>query len=82
MPNRDQVQELKFQLRGWILFLVCAFLFLASSLRARDAFNIAGSAVFVVSCFYFMIPLVKSLLAGDGLDGTAGESELPETETR
>ena len=58
--------------RGHWQIPVCAFLFLASSLRVRDAFSIAGSAVFVVACLYFMIPLVRSLLAEDAPDDTAG----------
>ena len=34
MPGEKK--ELKFQLWGWILFIVCAFIFIASSIRMGD----------------------------------------------
>jgi hypothetical protein len=54
-------QDLQFQLFGWILFIFCAVLFLASSIRNRDAIAITASLVFLIACFVFMIPLIKAL---------------------
>ena len=49
------------QLFGWILFVICALLFLASSIRNRDMLAFYGSLIFLVACFVFMVPLYKSL---------------------
>jgi choline-glycine betaine transporter len=61
MSNDPIQQELKIQLFGWILFVVCALLFLASSIHNRDTIAIYASLVFLVACFVFMIPLLKAL---------------------
>jgi hypothetical protein len=62
MKNKPSQQDLKFQLFGWILFIICALLFLASSIRNQDVIAIIASLVFLVACFVFMYPIVKSLL--------------------
>jgi len=54
-------QDLQFQLFGWILFIFCALLFLASSIRNQDAIAVAASLIFLIACFVFMIPLIKAL---------------------
>ncbi len=50
-------REKKFHLWGWILFIVCAGFFIASSIKANDMFGLAGSIVFLVGCVVFIIPL-------------------------
>lgn len=54
-------QELKYQLWGWILFIVCALIFIASSIRMGDILMLIGSFFFLVACFAFLIPLLKTL---------------------
>jgi len=54
-------QEGLWQLFGWILFVICALLFLTSSLRNGDTLAFLGSLIFLVACFVFMVPLCKSL---------------------
>jgi len=55
-------QNIFFELFGWILFVVCALLFLASSIQNRDTILIYASLVFLIACFVFMIPLIKGLI--------------------
>ena len=57
----DGKKELKYQLWGWILFIVCAFIFIASSIRMGDGLMLAGSLFFLVACFLFLIPLLPKL---------------------
>ena len=54
----DEKKELKFQLWGWILFIVCALIFIASSIRMNDGLMLAGSLCFLVACFLFLLPLL------------------------
>jgi predicted membrane channel-forming protein YqfA (hemolysin III family) len=52
--------EIKYQLSGWILFIVCAILFIASSLKNQDMLNFIGSVIFLIACILFLIPLIRS----------------------
>jgi len=61
MGKKPQQEELKFQLLGWILFIVCAVLFLASSIQNQDTIAIFASIVFLIACFVFLYPLIKTL---------------------
>jgi drug/metabolite transporter (DMT)-like permease len=51
-------RERRFQLWGWILFIVCAGFFIASAIHNHDALYLIGSIVFLVACIVFVIPLV------------------------
>ena len=53
-------QEIKCQLAGWILFIICAIFFIASSLKNHDILTFIGGAIFLIACFVFLIPLVRS----------------------
>lgn len=57
----QEERDLKLQLIGWILFVLCAVLFLASSVKNRDVLTFIGSVFFLVSCFFFIIPLVERM---------------------
>ena len=63
-------REVKFQFWGWVLFVICALLFLGSSLRGGDVLSILASIAFLIACVVFMIPLVQEILAGDS-DGAS-----------
>ena len=54
-------QELKYQLWGWVLFIVCALIFIVSSIRMDDNLMLVGSIFFLVACVVFLIPLLKVL---------------------
>ena len=45
---------------GWILFIVSALFFMASSLRSGDWIGFLGGSFFLVACFVFLIPYVFS----------------------
>jgi hypothetical protein len=60
MENHEG-QDLKYQLVGWILFIVCAIFFIASSLKNGDTLTFIGSIIFLIACIIFLIPLVKTI---------------------
>jgi len=57
----DGKKELKYQLWGWVLFIVCAIIFIASSIRMGDVLMLIGSLFFLAACFLFLIPLLPKL---------------------
>ena len=80
--NHDNKQasrrNLIFQLWGWILFLICAVLFILSSLRNQDTLVLLGSIVFLLACILFLIPLIHQLRQSVGADdGPTGKIEPP-----
>ena len=56
--NRNIEKERKLHIIGWVLFIVCAFFFLASGIRDNDHLTLIGSLVFLVACVVFLVPLV------------------------
>jgi membrane protein YdbS with pleckstrin-like domain len=64
MPDYSKKREVKFNLLGWILFVVCAVLFMASSIRNHDIIALAASIVFLIACVVFMIPLLRMIIGG------------------
>ncbi|HVT51905.1 MAG TPA: hypothetical protein VHE77_10075 [Dongiaceae bacterium] len=46
----------RFQILGWILFIVSALGFIASSIEHGDMLGLIGGAFFLVACFVFLIP--------------------------
>ncbi len=53
-------QEIKYQLAGWILFIICAIFFVASGLKNHDILTCIGGVIFLIACIVFLIPLVRS----------------------
>jgi len=60
MPSDGRERERKFHLAGWIVFLVCAGFFIASSIEAHNTLSLVASIVFLVACVVFLIPLVTN----------------------
>lgn len=58
---QDEKRDLNYQLWGWILFILCAFIFIASSVRMGDMLMLIGSLFFLVACILFLIPLLTKL---------------------
>ena len=54
-----QDKDALFHLAGWVLFLICAFLFLYVAIRDRDLILALASLVFLAGCIAFLIPLLK-----------------------
>jgi hypothetical protein len=46
----------RLQILGWILFIVSALAFIASSLRNGDLLGLIGGAFFLLACFVFLVP--------------------------
>lgn len=63
-----QGKDTPFHLTGWVLFLLCAFLFLYVAVRDRDLILTLASLVFLAGCVAFLIPLLFPASAGK--DGT------------
>ena len=61
IQENQKKQESKLQLLGWILFVLCAFFYIASSLKNRDTLTFIGSVFFLISCIVFIIPLVRKM---------------------
>ena len=62
-----QNKDAPFHLAGWILFLVCAFLFLYVAVRDSDVILALASLVFLAGCIAFLIPLLSKDRKGGGL---------------
>ncbi len=60
MFKRNLSENARLQLWGWVLFVLCAGLYLAANIEAKSTLGIIGSVVFLVACFVFMIPLLRS----------------------
>ena len=54
-----QDKDAPYHLLGWVLFLVCAFLFLYVAIRDSDVVLALASLVFLAGCVAFLIPLLK-----------------------
>jgi cytochrome c oxidase subunit IV len=52
--------EIKYQIIGWILFILCAIFFIVSSLRNQDILTFIGSVIFLIACIVFIIPLIRT----------------------
>jgi hypothetical protein len=65
MSKDEKNKDLKAQLWGWVLFVICAVLFTGSAVRAKDVLATAGSIVFLLGCAVFMVPLVRAITHGD-----------------
>jgi glucan phosphoethanolaminetransferase (alkaline phosphatase superfamily) len=59
--NNNEARELKNQLLGWILFVICAVLFILSGIRFGDVLMITASVIFLLACVVFLVPLIKAL---------------------
>jgi len=57
----SQTTQNRFQLWGWILFVLSAMFYIASSIRAGDPISLAGGTLFLLACLVFLVPLVLQL---------------------
>ncbi len=51
-------REVKYHLAGWILFILCACFFIASSIKNQDTLALIGSMLFLIACLIFIVPLI------------------------
>ena len=47
-------------LAGWLLFIVSALFFIAASWRAGDGLALLGSIFFLIACFAFLVPVLRT----------------------
>ena len=73
--KKHQGQDLKYQLTGWILFIVCAIFFIASSLKNRDLLTFIGSIIFFIACIVFLLPLIRTMKKAEH-DTTIHDEEI------
>jgi heme/copper-type cytochrome/quinol oxidase subunit 4 len=52
-------QEIKYQITGWILFILCAIFFIVASLKNQDYLTLIGSVIFLMACIVFFIQLIR-----------------------
>lgn len=74
-----QDKEAPFHLAGWVLFLVCAFLFLYVAARDSDLILALASLVFLSGCVAFLIPLLFRRTLSENV--TPVEHDNPSAET-
>ena len=55
-----KVPETKYQIAGWILFIICAILFIGSSIMNQDLLTFIGSVIFLIACVVFLIPIIRT----------------------
>jgi hypothetical protein len=55
-PAVGYTMEIRFQLAGWLVFLICSGLFIMQSILARDIWGLAASVTFLVGCLLFLLP--------------------------
>jgi hypothetical protein len=58
--QRSSDKTMRYQLYGWILFVVCALLFIAASIIDREPLVFAGSVIFLLACLFFLVPLIET----------------------
>ena len=56
MSEEQGHRERKYQLSGWLLFLVCAVLFIIDSSINWSPWGLFGSIFFLLGCIAFIIP--------------------------
>jgi len=55
------VNQNRFRLLGWVLFVFSAQFFITSSIRAGDLVSLIGGLLFLFACFVFLFPLVSTM---------------------
>lgn len=54
MSENNPHKARKYDLWGWILFVVSALFFMASSIRAGDMIGLLGGVFFLLACAVFL----------------------------
>ena len=58
-PKTNQSAKV-YELVGWLLFIVSALFFTSATIQAGDRLGILGSLCFLIACFVFLIPLLRT----------------------
>lgn len=57
----DERKADRYNLWGWIFFIVSALFFIWTSLRSGDAIGFLGGLFFLIACFVFLVPLIAKM---------------------
>jgi uncharacterized Tic20 family protein len=60
MKEDQSKKDINYQMAGWVLFVICAILFIASSLKNHDTLTFIGSVFFLIACIIFLIPVFRA----------------------
>jgi len=63
------INQHRFQLLGWVLFVFSALFFITSSFRAGDMVSMIGGLLFLFACLVFLIPLVSTMRSSTASNG-------------
>lgn len=50
--------RMKFELLGWLVFVVSAIFFVWAGVRAGDVVSTLGAVLFLFACFFFLVPVI------------------------
>ena len=53
-------KKVKLESFGWVLFVFSAICYTLAGVRSGDVLSTSGSLLFLVACFLFLAPLIKS----------------------
>ncbi len=60
VPNNSPHREKKFELWGWLLFVISALFFIVSSVRTGDMVALLGGVFFLLACVVFLASFIGS----------------------
>lgn len=72
MRHRDK--QVRYDLVGWVLFLLCALLFLFAAIDDRDPILTLASLLFLGGCVVFLIPVLFPAASGKGAPRQSGKA--------
>lgn len=58
MPDNSPKKDGRYDLWGWLLFVISALFFMASSIRAGDVVGLLGGIFFLLACVAFLASYV------------------------
>ena len=58
MPDNSPKKDGRYDLCGWLLFVISALFFMASSIRAGDVVGLLGGIFFLLACVAFLASYV------------------------
>jgi predicted membrane channel-forming protein YqfA (hemolysin III family) len=77
MPGKKR--EANYHLLGWVLFVLCALLFLFAALRDGNGLLALASIVFLLGCIAFLVPtLLPHKDTGGGRSGHDSDPRVEE----
>ena len=65
----QSINQHRFQMLGWVLFVFSAIFFITLGIRAGDLVSLIGGLLFLFACLVFLIPLVSTMRSAVISDG-------------